>query len=182
MTDGMIHREGLIFGGWSEAVDIEPGLLPNHLWRTLVADRGSDGSNPPRWYRRAMLYCLSNRNEIDDIHIDRLLDQEKSSSMTEFLRRVSTVVWNKRLFLSYGKYKYRFGLAPNAVEVNDIICILLGCSVPVVIRKHGEGAEQYYKFIGEAYIYGMMDGEALEQYAQLTQEQLVHEAQEFRLR
>jgi len=102
--------------------------------------------------------------------------------MIEFLRRVSAVVWNKRLFLSCGKFKHRFGLAPNAVEVNDIICILLGCSVPVVLRKHGEGTEQYYEFIGEAYIYGMMDGEALEQYAQLTQDELERTAQEFRLR
>ena len=44
------------------------------------------------------------------------------------------------------------------------ICILYGCSVPVILRpcagNTGSG-EAYYNLIGDCYLYGMMDGEAL---------------------
>jgi hypothetical protein len=32
--------------------------VPDHLWRTLVADRGPDGAPPPIWYPDACLYWL----------------------------------------------------------------------------------------------------------------------------
>lgn len=41
-----------------------------------------------------------------------------------------------------------------------MICILFGCSVPIVLRKHPR--EKYFILIGECYIHGMMDGEAME--------------------
>ncbi|MCJ1474211.1 hypothetical protein MMC13_002869 [Lambiella insularis] len=179
MTEDIIPEEGLMLGGWSESVDEDTDKLPDHLWRTLVADRGPDGGNPPLWYRRAMLYCLANRDGIDDVHTNRLIDQQKSSAMVEFLQRVSNVIWNKRLFLAKGNFKHRFGLAPTDARPDDLICVLLGCSVPVVLRQHGEGSERYYEFVGEAYVYGMMDGEAV---AGLTEEEIRTEALEFRLR
>ena len=38
---------------------------------------------------------------------------------------------------------------------------LLGFSVPAVLRELRVGSDRYFEFVGEAYIYGMMDGEAL---------------------
>jgi hypothetical protein len=43
------------------------------------------------------------------------------------------------------------------------ICILYGCSVPVVLRpiRNSESCNEfYYELIGECYVHGMMDGEA----------------------
>ncbi|KAH6714494.1 hypothetical protein BKA61DRAFT_673814 [Leptodontidium sp. MPI-SDFR-AT-0119] len=40
----------------------------------------------------------------------------------------------------------------------DLIAILLGCSTPVVIRPNGD----YFKVIGEAYVQGIMEGEAMD--------------------
>lgn len=52
-----------------------------------------------------------------------------------------------------------YGLAPQGCKVSDIVCILLGCSVPVVLsRDRGS----LYKIVGEAYVHGMMDGQAME--------------------
>ncbi|RYC60237.1 hypothetical protein CHU98_g5963 [Xylaria longipes] len=52
-----------------------------------------------------------------------------------------------------------YGLAPQGCKVSDIVCILLGCSVPVILsRDRGS----LYKIVGEAYVHGMMDGEAME--------------------
>lgn len=52
-----------------------------------------------------------------------------------------------------------FGLAPQGCNVSDIVCILHGCSVPVILSKHDE---KTYKVVGEAYVHGMMDGVAME--------------------
>lgn len=52
-----------------------------------------------------------------------------------------------------------FGLVPMETEIGDILCVLLGCPVPVVLRKEGE----YYKFIGEAYVFGWMFGRGLDE-------------------
>lgn len=51
-----------------------------------------------------------------------------------------------------------FGLCPPRTKEGDIICILHGCSVPVVLRPTADGME----LVGEAYVHGIMDGEALE--------------------
>lgn len=55
------------------------------------------------------------------------------------------------------------GLGPPRTQVKDVIAILFGCSVPVILRpsQSDSSLPQLYKFIGEAYIYGKMDGEAM---------------------
>ena len=174
----MIPLEGLKLGGWSETDESQIDTLPDSLWRTMVADRGPDGGNPPTWYRRAMLYCIANRDKNNDIHTAQLIDRQTSSAMVEFLQRVSSVIWNKRLILCE---KERFGLGPTDAKIGDIICVLLGCSVPVVLREHVMGQEKYYQFIGEAYVYGMMDGEALPSDVR-DQKGLEDIAEEFQLR
>ncbi|KAI1108734.1 heterokaryon incompatibility protein-domain-containing protein [Nemania sp. NC0429] len=52
-----------------------------------------------------------------------------------------------------------YGLGPQECRVSDIVCILLGCSVPVILRNGH--SPQSYKIVGEAYVHGMMDGEAM---------------------
>ncbi|KAJ3578503.1 hypothetical protein NPX13_g2063 [Xylaria arbuscula] len=71
---------------------------------------------------------------------------------------------NDAQFATIGDYETeppepKYGLAPQGCKVSDVVCILLGCSVPVVLSKD---REQRYKVVGEAYVHGMMDGEAVE--------------------
>jgi hypothetical protein len=49
------------------------------------------------------------------------------------------------------------GLAPEE-SVGDIVAILFGCNYPVVLRPSGND----FKYIGECYVDGLMDGEAVE--------------------
>lgn len=86
--------------------------------------------------------------------------------MVTFLKRVQQVVWNRKFLRSKGgegegKKPKLFGLAPTAAQEGDLICILFGCSVPVILRNMGTSADPYFYFIGEAYVHGMMEGEAL---------------------
>ena len=50
------------------------------------------------------------------------------------------------------------GAIPQDAQTGDLICVLFGCSVPVVIRKR---AGEEYQFIGECYLHGFMDAEAI---------------------
>jgi hypothetical protein len=49
-----------------------------------------------------------------------------------------------------------YGMFPPLVQKNDFVCILKGCSVPVVLRKNGD----HYIHIGTCYVTGLMRGEA----------------------
>lgn len=42
-------------------------------------------------------------------------------------------------------------------RTGDMICILFGCSVPVLIRN----VEDHHMFIGDCYIHGLMFGETI---------------------
>ena len=46
------------------------------------------------------------------------------------------------------------GMAPSRARKGDIICVLLGCSIPVCLRKRE--ADASYEFIGEFYVHGFM--------------------------
>ncbi|MCJ1378232.1 hypothetical protein MMC17_001329 [Xylographa soralifera] len=53
------------------------------------------------------------------------------------------------------------GLAPEAAKENDVVCVVLGGEVPHVIRPKKNG---HYLFVGECYVHGLMDGQALQGY------------------
>lgn len=63
---------------------------------------------------------------------------------------------NRRFFISSTQL---VGVGPASTEPGDIICILLGCYVPVILRPQGN----YYKFLCEAYVYGYMYGKGIEE-------------------
>jgi hypothetical protein len=91
-----------------------------------------------------------------------------------YLRRVETVVWNRRLFLAVvdeagvgapveGAEAVLkgplFGIGPSDTAECQRVCILLGCSVPVVLA--GSMRRGVSRIVGEAYVHGIMDGEAM---------------------
>ena len=83
-------------------------IVPDQLWRTLVADRGPDGGNPPGWYRRACLQCLLESNVTNfhgdmnvNVDVARLREiKPHSDVMFMFLKRVRSTVWNRRFLLA----------------------------------------------------------------------------------
>ena len=56
------------------------------------------------------------------------------------------------------------GLAPHLAKKRDLVCILFGCSVPILLRplQEPETHERYFAIVGECYIHGIMEGEAVE--------------------
>jgi hypothetical protein len=55
--------------------------------------------------------------------------------------------------------KGHFGLAPKAAKKGDKVVVLLGADVPFIMRK----VDETFQVVGEAYIDGIMHGEAVKQ-------------------
>jgi len=124
--------------------------VPEAFYRTLVADRAADGENPPTWYKRAVEHALVGSGT-GDVRLQRMITQSKSSVATEVLRRIQSVIWNRRLAITD---QGSVGLVPAAAEIGDVIMVLYGMSVPVVLRK----LLTSFWLVGECYIHGAMDG------------------------
>jgi hypothetical protein len=149
--------------------------LPDEVWRTLVADRGSDGGTAPAYYKRACKKVMQTADwRPGSINLFEFINYGRNALITDFCRRVQAVVWNRRMIRTSGG---KVGMARHQVMDGDLICILYGCSVPVILRKHlkdsqedvvdGQHArpgeeETFYELLGECYVHGMMDGEAIE--------------------
>jgi hypothetical protein len=180
---GNIPASWLRLAGWKNG----DGPPPNAFWRTIVADRGPNGGNPPPYYQVACQQAFDQRATDDDLNTERLMLMNSSIKpgsekvVTEYLRRVQSVVWMRVLIrTTIGESHNNLGLAPQSVREEDLICIVYGCSVPVVLRKifiDEENGTYYYELIGECYIHGMMDGEAF----RILQEMKI-DKQEFELR
>jgi hypothetical protein len=179
MSQGVISREALELGGWEPRS--APEDAPNELWRTLVANRGPNGTPAPAWYRRAFVESLRHvdGHELDTNAVKNL--EQTPKTITSFLNRVQQVVWNRRLFHAeiefpsgiIGKPTSMTGLADNNATVDDDVYILPGCSVPVVLREGGKTTGGiYFYLVGECYLHGVMEGEAADDFRAMQPDEI----------
>jgi hypothetical protein len=99
-------------------------------------------------------------NDVEEL----LGSDDVPSHVKKFLKVVQGVVWNRQTFQSKPNIDEEplAGLIPQHAKVGDQVCILYGCSVPVLLRKQVvSDSEFYWKIIGEAYVNEMMDGESI---------------------
>jgi hypothetical protein len=159
--------------------------LPDAIWRTMCADRDDRMERAPSFYQLAMLHLLqisSKAPEADESHnlfehmhsidIEELLDTEQPDYVKRYLEVVRDVIWNRRTFRSKANNPNKstlVGLVPQSAKMGDNLCILYGCSVPVVLRKlSGPNTSICWQLVGDAYVHGIMDGEALRYGLQAT--------------
>jgi hypothetical protein len=180
---GHIPEEWMEAGGWVN-INNDP---PDEFWRTLVADRGHNGRNPPSYYPRAFIQSVTRGLTSGSLNTTKLIEEGRSTVVAEFFRRVQSVIWNRSLMKTESG---RLGIVSKKARTGDVVCILYGCSVPVLLRRHaksetmiskermeddGEMGERkeaannliqqdelgWYELIGECYVHEMMDGEAI---------------------
>ncbi|KAK3614312.1 hypothetical protein LTR56_027334 [Elasticomyces elasticus] len=110
----------------------------------------------------------------DDLQIMPCIDVEDLLANTElihaheFPNRVRDTVCNRRAFqakpdsVEKAPSKVMVGLVPRTARAGDVICILYGCSVPVVLRKpRSFSNDDTWLLVGDAYINGAMNGEEI---------------------
>lgn len=83
---------------------------PDSFWRTLVADRGPNGANPPAWYRRAFNFLSTAKPN------DRSPGSQPKLVL-ELKRRIQASIWGRRLFRTIGEGW--LGLARRTVRNGD---------------------------------------------------------------
>ncbi|KIW01575.1 uncharacterized protein PV09_07049 [Verruconis gallopava] len=131
---GNIPEEWVAAAGWTD-LEKDP---PDAFWKTLVADRGRHGRNPPTYYGRACKESISKGLASGSLNTTELINEGRCSVVAEFFRRVQAVIWNRSLMRTRQGH---LGIVRKDVRVDDKICILYGCSVPVILRQHHKSKE-----------------------------------------
>jgi hypothetical protein len=130
-------------------------------WTWLGAQKG--------YYFRWEKWRVANMNfrlghkRLHDYFSDQIPFDASEYDFTEVYSCFDRTSQKRRFMLTHNGY---MGWAPDNIfgsrdaqtKSGDLIAILFGCSTPIVIRPHGE----YFKVVGEAYVQGLMDGEAME--------------------
>jgi hypothetical protein len=185
LYDGIITVDGVILGALEETSGLIVSLddvwellykvkkpiddkkkVPGTLWRTLVGDRTSDGGNSPRWYQRACLHWLTHTSEELEL-------------VATYKKLVEEVVLNRKLFTYETAVESKpGGIGPIDMKPGDLVCILFGCSVPVILREY-DSISKTYKLIGECYVYAKMEGE---HFWGLDRESIVKQTSAFKIR
>ncbi|KIW94606.1 uncharacterized protein Z519_04582 [Cladophialophora bantiana CBS 173.52] len=86
----------------------------------------------------------------------RLPDQTETRDIANDIALASA---NRRFVVSKGRNL--IGMVPASAQLGDRICLLKGCSVPLLLRPcSGDGGDQkQWKLVGECYFHGVMNGE-----------------------
>ena len=139
---GCIPCSWLQVAGWDEgAQKIEEP--PEEFWRTLLANRGTEGQYPQPFYSIACREAFRRGKPGAAFNTNTLT--RESSIMTKFVQRINAVIYNRRLIRTQHDRSHglsRLGLAPGRCREGDLICILYGCTVPIVLREVSKSKDQ----------------------------------------
>ncbi|KAL9036277.1 MAG: hypothetical protein Q9180_004389 [Flavoplaca navasiana] len=76
-------------------------------------------------------------------------------STLKIIRHINRMIRGKMLFITTDG---RLGLAPESTVPGDLVCVILGCPWPLILRP---GSHSSHEVVGKCYINGIMDGGAL---------------------
>lgn len=158
------------------------GSLRDAIWRTLTGDRTLQGRPAPDSYaylldlplKEHYVYPLPSRGarafsrfltQSAPLSIaGKRLDSYFTSAVEQFPDLAMDAV--ERLWRFSRTHRFvitrngRLGMAPNEAQKSDIVCILLGCDVPVLVRP-GKDENDPVKIVGSCYVHGIMAGEVM---------------------
>lgn len=67
----------------------------------------------------------------------------------------------------------KLGMGTGYLDTGDVICVPFGCCTPVILRPDGENDE--YRFVGDCYVDGYMDGELIVQWEAAKKQEATEE-------
>ncbi|KAN0106852.1 HET domain containing protein [Hyaloscypha variabilis] len=121
----------------------------------LYADSASTTYYDAYW--QTLCCSIAPKIDLNDIPLGSINSTFTVAQLKQFSEYVTASTKMRKLFIS--KDEGWLGLAPMDAENGDRIALLEGGSVPYILRPvSGDGTE--YEFIGDAYVHGIMDGEA----------------------
>lgn len=153
------------FGQWFFDLQRMSGLISHagvfaepaeKVWRTAVADQEiRQGARKPRISKEHIDKIEEGLNNVDV----KTIDSQKliHAGLSEYREEMLVLVKGRRPIQVTGGY---LGIGPCQAEVGDSVWILLGAQTPYVLRHCVEN--NTFRLVGEAYVNGIMDGEAME--------------------
>ncbi|KAH8756676.1 heterokaryon incompatibility protein-domain-containing protein [Diaporthe sp. PMI_573] len=134
---------------------LRPGQTHNleDIWRTAVADQEiRQGSQKPR-LSDSLLCKVQGELEIGS-DIERP-SSSLSSDTEQYLYELQRLAHDRRPFVtSCG----RLGIGPGNMMPTDCVFVLMGVNLPLILRQT---PSETWELIGDAYIHGIMDGQAV---------------------
>lgn len=143
------------------------------FWRTMIGNRDMTGDRPPTgaFAEELSSGCYIALQHLSKLPNERLLEVQKTFENDDtdgrdrltkpFDDNFSTMFgWSggtKRCF--FVTHSGRLGVGPITTQAGDEITILYGGKVPFLLRHDVAGA---YRAVGEGYVHGIMEGEALD--------------------
>ena len=143
------------------------------LWRTMVGNRHLSGQIAPEAHEFLLSavppkddalaqYLMPNgtlmiagRRLDEYFHRSSPLVEDNADFLTDAVGRVERFCWSRRLITTTEGF---VEMVPHTADRGDVVCVLLGCSFPMLLRPRG----QSYRVVGPCYVHGIMDGEAID--------------------
>lgn len=130
--------------------------------RAMLCDRTHQGRQAPAEYSAYFAEFLRSFDFYRLALDGRLEDAELNQSREDNYAALSAVELSVNRFAASRRFcitrEGRMGQVPREAEIGDLVCIFEGGRVPFVLRARGEGA---FSLIGESYVHGIMQGEAV---------------------
>lgn len=139
-----------------ESLCLNEDHLSEDIFRTITADQDDTGSRAAASFWRDHWNSCTGQKTGSFTTDSASLWGTDDLSQHRFFHLIENACANRCLL---GTSKGYIGIA-GACEPQDLVCILFGADVPFILRRKGS----QYILIGEAYIHGIMDGEAVAEF------------------
>jgi hypothetical protein len=124
-------------------------------WKTMTCETDLNGRASPEYGKFFEMLCSISK------HIGNLEDFEwdEEPDFAGIAKVEACIGAGAGLRRFSSTENGRLACMPVNAQLGDDVCVFFGGRVPYVIRPCGDG---FYKFIGQCYVNGIMDGEALD--------------------
>lgn len=125
----------------------------NKLLRVIIADRDPVGDvrNYTGSEEGGMRMLIPLLRDVGNV------EKGQEVGLQLYVNHVNNILRGRRFFITKKGY---FGLAHHYVPVGARVCVLFGCSVPVLLNRMHDGL---FQFLGDCFVDGMMYGEMIEE-------------------
>ena len=157
------HSEDMrVVLGWLQIAEplIRRGTLGiDAFWRTLIGDQGRHIYPAPEQYgthfERYIQHANARARGYPDMsRIDETTENRKADNPLLYQAALGYLAPHRKFFRTKKGF---IGLGPRSMRQGDLVCILYGGRVPFILRKEGN----HYRLVGESYVHGIMEGEAV---------------------
>jgi hypothetical protein len=140
-------QEGNIPYEWPELAKWEnfDSAPPDGYWRTLVADQGGSVTDAaPLYCQRAVkdLHSVLQKKSFD-ILAKATLQSDAGAILKGAMRKIQSIICDRSLVRIV--HNKSLGLVPKDAEIGDLVCIIYGCSVPVVLRRFPKTEDEIWE-------------------------------------